>query len=65
MKLRLRHNQRFVVGLTSFEMVKGTTVELKQLDAINNKMLIDFGDGLIDWVSRNVVRVNFDRATAQ
>lgn len=65
MKLRLRHNQRFVVGSTSFEMAEGAIVELKQFDAINNKMLIDFGDGVIDWVSRNVVRVNFDKATAQ
>mgnify|MGYP001217388286 FL=1 len=50
-RLRLIHDQRFRVGQTSFDMAEGSIVSVMQVDPIESRFLIDFGDGLIDWVS--------------
>lgn len=60
-RLRLIHDQRFRVGQTSFGMAEGSVVSVLQIDEYAKKVLLDFGDGLIDWVSRQTVRSCFDK----
>lgn len=60
-KLRLIHDQRFRVGQTSFDMAEGSVVSVLQIDEYDKKVLVDFGGGLIDWVSRQTVRSCFDK----
>lgn len=49
MKYQLKQASRFVCGSTSFGLSAGDIVEVKQHDKANNKVLIDFGNRLIDW----------------
>jgi hypothetical protein len=60
-RLRLIHDQRFRVGQTSFDMAEGSVVSVLQIDEYNKKVLLDFGGGLIDWVSRQTVRGCFNK----
>ena len=48
---KLTKDARFIVGVTSFGMSEGATVEVKQLDKDYGKVLVDFGGGYIDWMS--------------
>lgn len=48
-KYKLIYSRRFLCGSTSFECKAGTIVVVKQVDKNNKKVLIDFGNGLIDW----------------
>ena len=59
-RLRLIHDQRFRVGQTSFEMAEGSVVSVVQVDPVESRLLVDFGDGLIDWISRERARC-FDK----
>lgn len=59
-RLRLIHDQRFRVGQTSFEMAEGSVVSVVQVDPVEGRLLVDFGDGLIDWISRQRARC-FDK----
>lgn len=59
-RLRLIHDQRFRVGQTSFEMAEGSVVSVVQVDPVESRLLVDFGDGLIDWISRQTARC-FDK----
>lgn len=59
-RLRLIHDQRFRVGQTSFEMAEGSVVSVVQVDRVESRLLVDFGDGLIDWISRERARC-FDK----
>lgn len=59
-RLRLIHDQRFRVGQTSFELVEGSVVSVVQVDPVESRLLVDFGDGLIDWISRERARC-FDK----
>ena len=60
-RLRLIRDQRFRIGHTSFGMTQGAIVSALQIDARNKNVLLDFGDGLIDWVSQQTIRSCFDR----
>ena len=57
---RLKEDKRFHVGVSSIGKVKGSTVEVKQIDKENRKVLIDFGYGFIDWFSDRTLS-SFDR----
>lgn len=59
-RLRLIHDQRFRVGQTSFDMAEGSVVSVVQVDPVESRLLVDFGDGLIDWISRERARC-FDK----
>lgn len=59
-RLRLIHDQRFRVGQTSFELAEGSVVSVVQVDPVESRLLVDFGDGLIDWISRERARC-FDK----
>ena len=59
-RLRLIHDRRFRVGQTSFEMAEGSVVSVVQVDPIESRFLVDFGDGLIDWINRETARC-FDK----
>jgi hypothetical protein len=42
-------------------MAEGSVVSVLQIDEYNKKVLLDFGGGLIDWVSRQTVRGCFNK----
>jgi len=55
----LNKTKRFVTGGASFEMATGSRIEVKQEDKQGRKVLIDFGDGLIDWFHKSALN-DFD-----
>lgn len=54
-KYKLKEGSRFRVGVTSFGMVSGATVNVTQVDKEYHKVLIDFGGGLVDWFHESVL----------
>ena len=48
-KYKLKKNMRANVGTTFFPTFAGTEIEVTQIDNKNSKVLINFGDGFINW----------------
>ena len=48
-KYELKKDIRVNVGTTFFSMFAGTEIKVTQIDNENSKVLIDFGDGFINW----------------
>lgn len=61
-RYRLKHNMRFRVGVTSFELPAGTIATSTQADPENWKVLLDFGGRLVDWFHVSVLD-NFEEMT--
>jgi len=55
MKYRLKEDRRFVCGVTSFIFPAGAVVVVRQTDPSTNKVLIDFGERLIDWFHESIL----------
>lgn len=55
MKYRLKEDERFVCGVTSFGVPAGAVVVVRQTDASTHKVLIDFGGRLIDWFHESIL----------
>lgn len=60
-RLRLIGARWFQAGSTAFTLSAGAIVTVKQVDRTLGKVLIDFGDGQIDWLSQVTVRSYFDK----
>lgn len=54
-KYELQNDQRFIVGVTSFEMLQGDCIEVTQVDPLSKEVLVDFGGNLIDWKHRRIL----------
>ncbi len=54
-RYRLKLNMRFRVGMTSFELMAGGIATSTQADPENWKILLDFGDRLVDWFHVSVL----------
>jgi hypothetical protein len=63
MTLKLKDERSFRAGVTVFTLCKGALVDVQQVDHRNRKYLINFGDGLVDWVSKAVVDQDFELAS--
>lgn len=55
MKYRLKEDGRFVCGVTSFGLPAGAVVYVRQTDSSGGKVLIDFGERLIDWFDESIL----------
>ena len=55
-KLRLKKDHRFRVGVTSFMLKAGSIAKLIQYDIEREKSLIDFGDNLVEWQHNNKIK---------
>ena len=51
----LNRDRRFQCGGTSFDCFAGKVVWVKQEDANNRKVLLDFSGGLQDWFHESVL----------
>jgi hypothetical protein len=60
-RVRLIHHQRFQAGGTAFTLQAGTIVTVRQHDRANGKVLVDFGDCLVDWISQVTLQSCFNR----
>ena len=54
-KYKLKECSRFRVGVTSFGMASGATVNVTQVDKEYNKVLVDFGGKNVDWFLESVL----------
>ena len=54
-KWKLNEPSRFRCGITSFELPIGSIVEVRQYNKEYGKVLIDFGDRMIDWFSDSIL----------
>lgn len=63
MTLRLKAERSFRAGGTVFTLSKGALVDVQQVDYRNRKYLLNFGGGLVDWVSKVAVDQDFDLAS--
>lgn len=63
MTLKLKEERPFRAGVTVFTLCKGSLVDVQQVDHRNRKYLINFGGGLVDWVSKDVVYQDFELAS--
>lgn len=50
---KLKKDMRVNVGTTLFSTFAGTEIEVTQVDNERSKVLIDFGDGYINWFHSN------------
>ena len=59
-------NQSFgvVVGVTAFKVNEGESVDIVQLDSAYNKVLVDYGAGMMDWMSANTFHLRFNKKDA-
>ena len=55
----LKKDGRYTCGVTSFGVAAGHHVEVKQVDSEYRKVLVDFGDGMIDWFHYSIVEDKF------
>jgi hypothetical protein len=60
-RVRLIHHERFQAGGTAFTLQAGTIVTVRQHDRANGKVLVDFGDCLVDWISQVTLQSCFNR----
>lgn len=60
MKFKLKEGRRFRVGVTSFECKKGKVINVRQSDTVYRKVLIDFGNDLVDWFSESILDKYFE-----
>lgn len=58
----LKKNGRFRCGITSFEIEAGHIIRVKQVDSSVRKVLIDFGDDLVNWYSDTIL-AKFNRVS--
>ena len=58
----LKKDGRYTCGVTSFGVAAGHKVEVKQVDGEYRKVLVDFGDGMIDWFHDSIVEDKFIRS---
>ena len=58
----LKRDGRYICGVTSFGISSGHKVEVKQVDSEYRKVLVDFGDGMIDWFHYSIVEDKFIKA---
>ena len=52
---KLKEDGRFRCGLTSFGMSAGATVQVTQVDTERNKVLVVFGERLLDWFDESIL----------
>jgi len=45
----LNKDIRVITGITSFGLLKGAKINVTQKDNEYNKVLVDFGNGYMDW----------------
>lgn len=55
MQYKLKEDGRFVCGMTSFGIPAGVVVQVTQTDPSTHKVLIDFGDRMVDWFHESVL----------
>lgn len=55
LKYRLSGTRRFRCGVSTFECRTGKIVTVRQVDHMNDKVLIDFGDRQIDWFHKSIL----------
>jgi hypothetical protein len=62
MQVKYKANRSFsaTVGVTSFRINEGEVVHLTQVDSTYAKVLVDYGAGMIDWMSAGVFHKVFD-----
>jgi hypothetical protein len=63
MTLKLKNDRSFCAGSTVFTLSKGALVDVQQVDNRNRKYLVNFGEGLVDWVSKATVDQDFELAS--
>jgi hypothetical protein len=63
MILKLKAFRSFRAGVSVFSLCAGTLVDVQQVDHRNRKYLINFGGGLVDWVSKAVIDQDFELAS--
>ena len=51
----VKNKSRYRTGITSFEVGSGVSVKITQVDNEHRKVLVDFGDGCIDWFHNSIV----------
>jgi len=54
-KIVLRNEKRFRCGTTTFGCRAGAVVLIRQRDEVYGKVLLDFGNGLIDWFNESIL----------
>ena len=52
---KLQNDTRFFVGAGSVGLCKGSNIKVKEVDKDNQKVLIDFGYGFVDWRCKNTL----------
>ena len=55
MQYKLKEDDRFVCGATSFGLSAGAVVQVTQTDPSTHKVLIDFGGRMVDWFHESVL----------
>ncbi len=63
-RMRLKENKQVFAANAVFFLKKGAIVEVKQFDEVNKKVLLDFGNGWVDWFHRQILRDYFEKVTA-
>lgn len=58
-KYKANKKMRIRCGVTMFDLNEGDVVEIKQLDSTYAKVLVDYGAGMMDWMSASSFHVNF------
>lgn len=59
-KFKLKENKKFRIGLTSFGCKKGKIINIIRTDPDYKKVLIDFGNDLIDWFDESILEKYFE-----
>jgi hypothetical protein len=54
---KLKEDRRFYVPNTSFGLSAGAPIKVTQVDEATHKVLVDFGDRLIDWFDDSIMTV--------
>ena len=55
MRYKLKEDDRFVCGSTSFGLSAEAVVEVVQTDPSTRKVLIDFGGRMVDWFHESIL----------
>lgn len=52
---------RYMTARSSFEINTGHVVTIQQVDRDTQKVLVDFGDGDMDWFSNHIIQRSFKK----
>lgn len=60
-KYTANQKMRIRCGVTMFDLDEGDVVAVTQLDNTYGKVLVDYGAGMMDWMSASAFHANFSK----